>query len=758
MSTKCFLLYLFVLGIGSAWSYSFEENTALQYQEHARMMTTAKRRQELRQWFSAKRPLRVSPEYDPETKQDNLAGFSENGVVFAVEKSFGYPVWLSLQGSENLLANYASAYPFFEVYLIGRDGKRHSTGNYGRKPDCRILNNPAGLELRWKLPEATVVSVIGTTPEGFVKFDIRVIDVQTEYRLDQVDYPMLAWHPRGNPESNIVVLPDRRGRLSQMPELISPRIKEYPGSNARFQMTAFYDSKNRKGIYFSTLDNQCWEKIFQQSYFPDYQLSFFTLTRFPLNRARFGNTLQESFSIVVTVFDGDWYDAAQIYRKWVLQQPWAKNGPLYSNPEVPEFIKHAPLWLRFYLRASKNLTPDQVETMCRKWVEFLPGRKIPAELFHYTDFKEPDFASKYPVCEYYGYKARPYPGLPEVLKNIAAMGIRCSVFYQSEIINQFAPENASLVPAYKVDANGIPRLYLNERNYVCRMSPIWQQRSKEIWEHLMDMGFTGIYLDTFGKSKIDFECCNAEHGHPAGGGNTDILSQRSFGKMIREMAKTRNAEFFLHGEACTESFMDILDVKENATHTDPGQIPLERTLYGDYFLARGRTIADADKDYTKFLGLDFLNGMIPGRFYNAPPEDPHRRKVLQACIDFTDQGYEYLRCGQMLRTIPFETPTDVMAILEMGNTSDIAQWQNAVFHSCKDDSIAIYVFYFGREAGRNALLMPDGKEWNVSPDSQLFQMTQKGERILLGTLEMIRKIPLALQEDEIAAFLVVPQK
>ncbi len=739
------------LAFQSLFAYTFEENTALQHQTYIRRNATAKRRAELRKWFSIKRPLRQTP------AEKDLIGFSANKISFAVDKQFGYPVRLTVNGSENLLANHAGAYPFFEIYLTDKNNKRHSFGNYGRKPVIQLLPDGKGMTMTWKLGAATVTTAVTVNADGMAEFNISVTNVKPEYRLVQVDYPMLAIRPRGESKNNMVILQDRRGRLRKLTDIINPAYKEYPCSNARFQMTAVYDDVNKKGVYLASQDNSGWEKIFWHYYIPEYDLDFFHLTRYPLNRGKAGNSLDKSFPVTMTAFDGDWYDAAQIYRKWTLQQPWAKNGPLHLNNEVPEFMKHAPVWLRFYLRESRGVRPKEVWEMSKAWADFLPGRKIPAELFHYSDFKEPNFKSKYPVCEYYGYKARPFPGLPETLKNIHALGIRCCVFLQSEIINQFNPANDALKPAYKLDADGKPRFYLGERSYVCRMSPVWQQRTEELVNHLLDMGFVGFYLDTFAKSTPNFECYADNHGHPAGGGNTDVLSQRAYGKMIRKIGKARVPDFYIVGEACTEPYMDILDVKENATHTDPDAIFLERTIYGEYYLPHGRTICDSDESYTKFLGLDFLNGMIPGRFFNAPPQDAHRRKVLKEVIAYTDTGYYYLRCGQMLRQLKFSGNTTV-TVTEMNNKIPIAQWQNTVFRSAQDNSVAIYVFHFGDAAGENTLLLPDGKEWNLPGTSKIFKLDAAGNRTLLGTLSENRQIPLKLEADAIAALLIVPEK
>ena len=35
----------------------------------------------------------------------------------------------------------------------------------------------------------------------------------------------------------------------------------------------------------------------------------------------------------------DWFDASQIYRKWALNQHWARKGTLYNRTDIPQWFK-----------------------------------------------------------------------------------------------------------------------------------------------------------------------------------------------------------------------------------------------------------------------------------------------------------------------------------------------------------------------------------------------------------------------------------
>ena len=127
-------------------------------------------------------------------------------------------------------------------------------------------------------------------------------------------------------------------------------------------------------------------------------------------------------------------------------------------------------------------------------------------------------------------------------------------------------------------------------------------------------------------------------------------------------------------------------------------------------------------------------------------------------VNHLDNGYDYLRCGQMLRQLPFAKNGDTVTVLEIGNKTQIAQWQNTVFRSSKDKSVAVYVVNFGDKAAENTLLLPDGKEWGLGSKSKVFSWSANGERKLLGNLENLRELKLQLPADGIAAFVVVPEK
>ncbi len=733
------------------------QEKATQFRAFERETTKAARMKKLKEWFLRKASGKkyTIPSNQGHFAADGVVGFRSGDFVFAVDSATGAPAYLSIKGSENLLDNAAAGYPFWEMEtIVPGEEKPVWTGPYDGtfSYDFKLKN---GIRLNWKTPQLRVSVTVVKDKDGAALFNITAKNLSAESRLNTLDFPKLALTVPGKAENVNVVIPWRRGRLKALPELKTIQHQEYPGSSARFQLTAFYDTESGAGRLFTAVDDAGFEKQFREIYLEEYGVLLHTLRRFPVNRGKAGNHVEKTFKCKLDVFKGDWYDAAKIYRQWWLQQKWAKRGPLYTN-DVPDFLKKAPVFLRWYLRQSQGHTADKMEKMANAWTEFLPGRKLPGTLYHYSAFKEPPTRKNYPVSEYYGFCAEPFPGMVDALARMHAKGIRASVYLQSEIYNQFDSRNDALVPSLRLDMAGKPRLYVNERYMACRGTPVWRTRFLEMAEHVKNLGFTGIYMDTFGKTKINHECFDVRHGHSCGGGNIDCEASRTLGKDVRKAVY--GGDRYIGGEACTEAFVDIMDYKLNAVHVYNGIIPLERAIYGDHLLSHGRIVRGRyDADECRAMMMDFTEGVIFGRFFAPPPKTAPERDLLKKLIAYTDLGYEYMRTGKMLRSLKFKDNSGIYKFTtEPGVHKNvrIPLWRNTVYQSYKDGSIGIAVAYFGTENAVNSLDFTGSAEWQMPPSAKVFKVAPDGSRTLLGTLAETKEISLNFSPLQVEFFVI----
>ena len=734
-----------------------------------------KHREKAANYLNAHKPtttFNIMPQLpDGFIKNDKFYGFKKHSTAILFDSKSGLPLGFWGGEGKNILVNFDYKVPLWKIHFLTKENKKITldtldTSNVEfafvkdkKDPELNIIYTAS----KGVASAVVMVKIKCPAPDRFVTMSISVKNNSKALRLWELDFPKLAIRPLGKAENNQVVYPWRRGRLRKLEKFSSPTYQEYPGSSARFQFVALSCPDTKKSIYFASLDSGGSEKIFREFFNPGTGNFELTVTQFPSDRGLAGNNANIPYAFKLGCFEGDWYNAARIYRKWWQQQPWAARGPLAINKDVPEWLKKSPVFLRFYLRTSRGLGINENLKNALKWAEFLEKRPTPATLYHYSEFKEPENRKNYPVAEYYGYCAPPYPGLQGFLRKLKNNNIHSNVYLQSEIFNQdYTQENTKyLKPTLRVDINGKPRLYVNERWIACRQSKRWRKRQLEMIDHLLNMGFEGIYMDTFGKSKINHECFNTEHGHPCGGGNIDCAAQRGMGKEVKKFVKDRNKDFYIGGEACVEAFPDILDYKLNATNVYKDMVNVERVLYGDYFLSHGRVVRGNDeKNDNKIIAMDFISGVIPGRYYCSSKKSVPRTKIgrdfLKKAICYTESAVDYLRTGEMLHPLEFFESVPKVKVVESIRQKkiELPALKNAVYRSWKDKSIGIAVINIADEELENQLILPKASQWQVSPDAKIYEMIPDGKKSLVGSLSKIKKLKIKLPSDGIAFYIV----
>ena len=60
-----------------------------------------------------------------------------------------------------------------------------------------------------------------------------------------------------------------------------------------------------------------------------------------------------AFPVVVTTFLGDWFDAAAVYKKWVLHHArWTEQGPLSSRTDRPMWVDNMTTWINSHWQGN----------------------------------------------------------------------------------------------------------------------------------------------------------------------------------------------------------------------------------------------------------------------------------------------------------------------------------------------------------------------------------------------------------------------
>jgi hypothetical protein len=136
----------------------------------------------------------------------------------------------------------------------------------------------------------------------------------------------------------------------------------YPGLTFA-QFLAYYN--DRAGIYVACEDASGAVKLIKPVHCgTGIRLGFAHVGDWHTNGSR-----PLGYDVVVRTFTGDWYDAADLYRRWTLEQPWARL-PLHKRTDIPAWLTGSPAHVVFRIQGQLDAGPAPPIP------QFLPYTKI----------------------------------------------------------------------------------------------------------------------------------------------------------------------------------------------------------------------------------------------------------------------------------------------------------------------------------------------------------------------------------------------
>lgn len=570
---------------------------------------------------------------------------------------------------------------------------------------------------------------------------------------------------------NVMVVPYRRGQLRGFGAGFPRGDADlpYPGPSAKFQFLAAYGESSRRGLYYSAEDGQGYSKSFLTRNYPQSNSVVFAVQHLPANRGAGIFSYALPYQIVAGPFTGDWWDAARLYRQWWVKQEWASQGLLANRRDVPSWLVQAPLALRPSTTKAERTVANNVTAM-QALSDAFPGRPMFGVWYGAPETGGLD--------EGHGHLLSPKPGLLDAVRDAKGRGIRLqqyiqSIIYDSSIQETDASAAAAAEKAVIRDENGKPVPYGGGLGShlvsMCRASAWWQNREVELARRAVaEWGFSGVYLDSFGKGAP--ECFAADHGHPVGGGNTTVAGQRVMARKIREAIREKNPEAIMSGEDPIEAFRDLLDVNLYAINVMPNYVPIYRTVWGDYSLGHGRVLNPSPALIPELATL-FLEGTIPGRLYCDSPKvfllEPGAAADLaffQSMSAYTAHGLDYLRLGEFLHPLdlkigPGSGPGMPSPTVEFQESVEKQKVQlPAVIHSVtrshRDGTVAIVLVNIGAEAQTVSVPIDPALRGTGAEQVTILRMNEAGEKTKIATGKEAWKQTLTLAPREISFFLI----
>ena len=346
------------------------------------------------------------------------------------------------------------------------------------------------------------------------------------------------------------------------------------------------------------------------------------------------------------LFDGDWYDAALIYKKFFEEhaswKPEIKDG---KRVDTPEWLRTNPHWWRKRMKWDETFADELLE------VSKDLGLHSPTHIY---DWFQIPYDTNYP--HYFPAKDAFVPAIRRLQK----AGIRIMPYINGRLWDthdkgkedwQFtavARPNCTKKQGDKPFLEVYPTSKI-ELAIMCPSTALWQEKQKEIMHTLFgDFGVDAIYIDQIGAAQ-PYPCEDRGHAHRAGGGTWWIESYRN---LIDHAKQTMSEYGCLTTECTSDPYMKDIHAYLSWIWIKNDQVPAFMVIYNGYVAVFGRNYIYApDAAGQDILAAQSLTygeqmGWILPETYNALVHKEFYKKCVNARVKLGSFFYD----GKLLRS------------------------------------------------------------------------------------------------------------
>ena len=386
------------------------------------------------------------------------------------------------------------------------------------------------------------------------------------------------------------------------------------------------------------------------------------------------------YPFVAQVFDGDWFDAAQVYRAWATKQFWCRRGPLHKRTDIPDWFKN----VMYMFRADTRRGGAE---RYRQMLDDAILQLGPPAACHWYWWMDPVGGKKHSLLDY----LPPRKGVANAWRGAKERDIHIFPYVNVRICNTDVPSFQKALPYTSKDVNGKLNFWRPpELADLCRATPWYQRTVADVCEKLVEeYGVAGLYLDQLGAAYSSL-CFDSSHGHPLGGGTYLVNGSRAIFQQVRKRVGTGVPVL---SEASSEENIDVSAGKIIHYNLWPGFVPLFTCVYHDYWTFYGRNVGERHEDAQRgFMGAGYIftiGGQIgriwPGRIpkgFAGEGDEVAQAQYIKTLIAARRAGAKFLVFGRMLRPLRFEGEMpEVSAKLRKGGTAVIPAILSSVWRA-----------------------------------------------------------------------------
>jgi hypothetical protein len=430
--------------------------------------------------------------------------------------------------------------------------------------------------------------IVRYDPKKFPEWRIQINNRSQKYGIWRVNFPRVSLTAS---ESGELAVPMGWGTLYKNPTRGGRYRGDYPNGWCTMQFAALCEG--REGLYLATHDGNAYHKEF--SFQPptptpsregtDEPRLLFEVIHYPEEMGVIGKNFELPYPVVIKSFDGDWVDAAKIYRDWAQGYSiWFPKQSLKESANTPQWLKEIALW------CQTGGDPKDVVPNVLKFADYF---QVPIAV-HWYSWHQIPFDDHYP--EYFPAKE----GFEEAVEELHQAGIYVMPYINGRLFDSatdsWKNEGAERFCALNEKGEKYVEVYGSKvpLSPMCPSTSYWQDKVAEIVERLVcEFKVDGVYIDQIGAAGAKL-CFNPEHPHPLGNGEFWVSGYRQMLQQVRQKMKACNPESMLTTEDAAEPYSGLLDAYLMCNQTRGNLIPMYPAVYGGRNLTFGRYIFPDD--------------------------------------------------------------------------------------------------------------------------------------------------------------------
>jgi len=448
-----------------------------------------------------------------------------------------------------------------------------------------------------KFGDITVV-VTGKPDETGFSWYVDVINDSPDYSVVSVTYPM----PRLSAAPLHIFEPDGCGKVIMNTEKEKYSFRHpYPHPCAAMQYLAAWSEKS--GIYFGIHDPKGSMKNLSAAAEGG---------EIVMNAAFHGigaGNMANSFSLGGCarwqVFEGDWYDAALIYREFVMNH--AEWLPVKGRPDTPDRFKEVAFWIADYIpnsESQRDARPMVLAAISEKFgkdywfeapIELRRELGVPIA-YHVYNWHEIPFNIDYP--HFLPPREKFLDGFKKLQENgVYVLPYINAVSWEMKDGDDGFEENFQNTGIHGATINPDGSIYnvvypqkkadgeVSHLATICPSFPRWHTVIRDVARELEEKyGVDGVYFDEIAANE-PHPCRNREHAHLPGGGS---YWSDGYNLMMEKIAATKRPGSFYFTEDNGEPYMKSFDGYLTWIWRFENDVPAFPLIYAGYIQMVGR--------------------------------------------------------------------------------------------------------------------------------------------------------------------------